>query len=108
MNDDSARPARDIHLLTTNGVLADLVGGREVLIRGSDPYSLDGARSVLEWYRANSNRWAVNQNAADIDAVDAAPHAVAADAAPAPVGVRCRLTLKRKSAGILVKKLFAS
>lgn len=101
MNNDGARPARDIHLLTTDAVLADLVGGREVLVRGSDRYSLDsdGARSVLDWYRANGGKWAANQNAADIeaiiDAVDAAPPAVAADAAPAPAAAGRRLTLRR-------------
>lgn len=101
MKEDGARSARDIHLLTTDAVLADLVGGRELLVRGSDRYSLDsdGARSVLDWYRANSSKWAANQNAADIeaivDAVDASPPAVAPDANSVPAAAGRRLTLGR-------------
>ncbi|WP_176598291.1 MULTISPECIES: ATP-binding protein [Sphingobium] len=101
MNEDGARPARDIHLLTTDAVLADLVSGREVIVRDNDRYSLDsdGARSVLDWYRENGGRWAANQNAADIeaiiDAVDGVPPAIATDANPAPTVAGRRLTLKR-------------
>lgn len=71
MNDESARPARDIHLLTTEGVLADLVSGREILVSGKDPFSLatDDSRAVLGWYRYNGDRWAANQRADDIDAI---------------------------------------
>ncbi|MCG4262591.1 ATP-binding protein, partial [Acetobacter senegalensis] len=104
MNEDGARPARDIHLLTTEAVLADLVGGREVLVRGIDRYSLDstGARSVLDWYRVNRGKWTANQSAADIDAiidaVDATPPAVVPGATPAPTAARRKLTLKRMTA----------
>ncbi|KXV60224.1 hypothetical protein AD947_02610 [Acetobacter tropicalis] len=104
MNEDGARPARDIHLLTTEAVLADLVGGREVLVRGIDRYSLDsaGARSVLDWYRVNRGKWTANQSAADIDAiidaVDATPPVVVPGATPAPMAARRKLTLKRMTA----------
>jgi hypothetical protein len=71
MNDDGARPARDIHLLTTEGVLADLVSGREILVSGKDPFSLttDDSRAVLAWYRDNGDRWAANQRSDDIEAI---------------------------------------
>lgn len=101
MNEGGACSARDIHLLTTDAVLADLVSGREVLVYDSGRYSLDSddARAVLNWYRESSGRWTANQNATDIeaivDAVDAVPPAITTDAAPAPTVERRKLALKR-------------
>lgn len=71
MTNDSARPARGIHLLTTEGVLADLISGREILVTGKDPFALDteDSRAVLGWYRDNGKRWAGNQRAEDIEAI---------------------------------------
>ncbi|EGD59851.1 hypothetical protein Y88_2290 [Novosphingobium nitrogenifigens DSM 19370] len=71
MTDDGARPARDIHLLTTEGVLVDLISGREILVSGKGSFSLptDDSRAVLGWYRDNGGRWAANQRADDIEAI---------------------------------------
>lgn len=71
MNYDGARPARDIHLLTTDSVLADLVSGREIFVSGKGPFSLatTDSRAVLGWYRDNGGKWAANQRADDIEAI---------------------------------------
>ena len=71
MNQANQNAARDIHLLTTDALLADLVDGREITVSGRAPFSLgsDDCRSVLNWYRRNASKWAKNLNSVDIDAI---------------------------------------
>lgn len=71
MADEDQRPARDIHLLTTDGLLADLIGGQSVAVRDGERLSLtsDDARAVLDWYRRNPGKWTGNLNAGDADAI---------------------------------------
>lgn len=70
MADDTGAP-RDIHLLTTDALLADLIGGRAVALGGGRQLALasDDARAVLDWYRRNRGKWAGNLSAADTDAI---------------------------------------
>ncbi|MES3043993.1 ATP-binding protein [Sphingomonas faeni] len=70
MADDTSTP-RDIHLLTTDALLADLIGGRAVALGGGEQLALasDDARAVLDWYRRNRGKWAGNLSAADTDAI---------------------------------------
>ncbi|MCH2239544.1 MAG: ATP-binding protein [Blastomonas sp.] len=70
MADDNGAP-RDIHLLTTDALLADLIGGRAVALGGGEQLALasDDARAVLDWYRRNRGKWAGNLSAADTDAI---------------------------------------
>lgn len=101
MSDGGARLARDIHLLTTAGVLTELVNGREILVSGKDPFSLTmgDSRAVLSWYRDNGSRWAANQRAEDIeaiiDAVATAPPAVDEAADLGIVSIKRSLKLVR-------------
>jgi len=69
--DEDQRPARDIHLLTTDALLADLIGGRAVAVRDGERLSIssDDARAVLDWYRRNAGKWAGNLNAGDAEAI---------------------------------------
>lgn len=62
---------RDIHLLTTDALLADLIGGRSVALGGGEELTLssDDARAVLDWYRRNPGRWQANLSASDADAI---------------------------------------
>lgn len=95
---DKAAP-RDIHLLTTDALLADLVGGRDIAIGGGTVFSLgsDDARAVLDWYRRNRGKWAGNLRAGDaeviVDTIGTSPPAVAASAAGGPAGTRIVLRL---------------
>jgi hypothetical protein len=68
---DSAAPPRDINLLTIDALLADVVGGRAVVLGGGDELALasDDARVVLDWYRRNRGKWQANLSAADTDAI---------------------------------------
>ena len=70
MADGTGAP-RDIHLLTTDALLADLIGGRAVALGGGEQLALasDDARAVLDWYRRNRGKWAGNLSAADADAI---------------------------------------
>ncbi|GGI31241.1 MULTISPECIES: hypothetical protein [Bradyrhizobium] len=70
MNEDSPAP-RDIHLLTTDTLLADLIGGRAVAVAAGDHLSIDSddARAVLDWYRRNRGKWAGNLSAGDVEAI---------------------------------------
>lgn len=65
------RPPRDIHLLTTDALLADLIGGRAVALGTGGELTLeaDDARAVLDWYRRNRGRWQANLSAGDTDAI---------------------------------------
>lgn len=71
MADEDQRPARDIHLLTTDALLADLIGGQAVKVRDGERLSItsDDARAVLDWYRRNPGKWAGNLNAGDAEAI---------------------------------------
>jgi hypothetical protein len=70
MADETAAP-RDIHLLTIDALLADLIGGRSVALGGGEELALtsDDARTVLDWYRRNRGRWQANLSAGDTDAI---------------------------------------
>lgn len=70
MADDAPAP-RDIHLLTIDALLADLVGGRAVALGGGDELAMasDDARAVLDWYRQNRGRWQANLSAGDTEAI---------------------------------------
>lgn len=68
---DDTRAPRDIHLLTTDVLLAELIGGRAVSLGASEELALesDDARAVLDWYRRNRGRWQANLSAGDTDAI---------------------------------------
>ena len=70
MADETGAP-RDIHLLTTDALLADLIGGRAVALGGGEVLVIesDDARGVLDWYRRNRAKWPANLSAADTDAI---------------------------------------
>jgi hypothetical protein len=70
MADDTPAP-RDIHLLTIDVLLADLIGGRAVSLGGGEELALasDDARAVLDWYRRNRSKWQANLSAGDTDAI---------------------------------------
>lgn len=63
--------SRDIHLLTIDALLADLIGGRAVALGGGEELKLasDDARAVLDWYRRNRGRWQANLSADDTKAI---------------------------------------
>lgn len=67
---DSSAP-RDIHLLTIDALLADLVGGRAVALGGDDELAMtsDDTRTILDWYRRNRGKWQANLSAGDTDAI---------------------------------------
>ena len=70
MADETGAP-RDIHLLTTDALLADLIGGRAIALGGGGQLALgsDDARAVLDWYRRNRGKWSGNLSAGDTEAV---------------------------------------
>ncbi|MCP3054999.1 ATP-binding protein [Aurantimonas marianensis] len=70
MADDTGAP-RDIHLLTTDALLADLIGDRAVALGGGQQLTIasDDARAVLDWYRSNRGKWQGNLSAGDTEAV---------------------------------------
>lgn len=70
MADDTGAP-RDIHLLTTDALLTDLICGRAVALGDAEQIELtsDDPRAVLDWYRRNRGKWAGNLSAADTDAI---------------------------------------
>lgn len=65
------RAPLDVHLLTTDALLAELVGGGAVSIAAGQRFTLssDDARAVLHWYGLNRTRWTSNLSASDADAV---------------------------------------
>jgi hypothetical protein len=91
MADDAAAP-RDIHLLTIDALLSDLVGGRAVALGSRAELTLDSddSRAVLDWYRRNRGKWSGNLSAGDtdsvIDTIGTAPPTVAVIADSGPVG----------------------
>lgn len=68
---DEQHAARDIHLLTTDALLADLIGARAIAVGAGKHFSLDtdDARTVLDWYRRNRGKWAGNLAAVDVEAI---------------------------------------
>ncbi|WEA23944.1 MULTISPECIES: AAA family ATPase [Rhizobium] len=62
---------RELHLLTTDVLLADLVSGRSIALTDGKTLEIesDDARAILDWYRRNPNKWVANQNTPDTDAV---------------------------------------
>ncbi len=62
---------RDIHLLTTDALLAELVAGRTVATSANSQLIIGSgeARAILDWYRRNPTKWAANLNAGDTDAI---------------------------------------
>ena len=62
---------RDIHLLTTDALLAELIAGRAVATSASSQLRIESgdARAILDWYRRNPTKWAANLNAGDTDAI---------------------------------------
>jgi hypothetical protein len=70
MADETAAP-RDIHLMTLDALLADLIGGRAVALDGGEELALasDDARTILDWYRRNRGKWQSNLSVGDTDSV---------------------------------------
>lgn len=62
---------RELHLLTTDVLLADLVSGRSIALTDGKTLKIesDDARAILDWYRRSPNKWGANQNTSDTDAV---------------------------------------
>ena len=91
MSEEDSAP-RDIHLLTTDALLADLIGGRAVALGGDEQLALasDDARAVLDWYRRNRGKWSGNLSAGDteavIDTIGTSPPTIAAAIGAAPGG----------------------
>lgn len=70
-NLESTTTSTPLHLLTVEVVLNELVSGRSVAISGQPDICFDdcGTRNVLEWYRANPEKWAKNLNGGDVEAI---------------------------------------
>ena len=70
MGDEKTVP-RDIHLLTIDALLADLIGGGAVALGEGEELALasDDARAVLDWYRRNRGKWQANLSAGDTEAI---------------------------------------
>lgn len=90
---------RDIHLLTTDALLADLIGGRAIALGGGKLLLVqsDDARAVLDWYRRNHGKWAGNLSAGDaeaiVDTIGVPPPTFAASEVEVRVGSRTVLKL---------------
>lgn len=71
MPESPANVTRDLHLLTIDSLLADLVSGRSVSVAGGGTLYIDSddARAVLDWYRRNPSKWAGNLTAGDAEAI---------------------------------------
>ena len=89
---DETAVSRDIHLLTTDALLSDLIGGRTVSLGGGEELTLhsDDGRAVLDWYQRNRNKWSGNLSAGDTDAVidmiGTAPPTILSAAVAGPAG----------------------
>jgi hypothetical protein len=80
---------RDVHLLTTDALLADLVAGRAIAIEDNKLFSLasEDSRAVLDWYRRNRTKWAGNLSGGDTEAIiDSIGRPIAAVATPVDDG----------------------
>lgn len=86
------RAPLDIHLLTTDALLAELVGGGAVSTAAGQHFSLssDDARAVLHWYGLNRTKWTSNLSATDteavVDAIGSAVPTMEAQATSRPAG----------------------
>lgn len=84
MVDGTAAP-RDIHLLTLDALLADLIGGRTVALRVGQELALasEDARAVLDWYKRNRGKWQANlspgDTAAIVDVIGTSPPTIEAE-----------------------------
>ena len=94
---------REIHLLTTDVLLSELVNGCEVSLGGARRLGIasSDARAMLDWYRRNPKKWAANLNGDDVEAlidlVGSEPPSVVTTggASNAPSGSRLRLVKLR-------------
>lgn len=81
---------RALHLHTLDTLLADLIGGRPILVAAGDAFALpsEAARSVLQWYKDyGAARWPANLNPADLEKlVDATQKPAPAVPASRPLG----------------------
>ena len=70
-NGQAELQGRPLHLLTTQGVLAELVSGRGIETASSGTFTLASvdARAVLGWYRGNVAKWSGSLGAADAEAI---------------------------------------
>jgi len=93
-----------LHLLTTEVVLNELVSGRSVEITGRSDVQFDDCdtRNVLEWYRANTEKWVKNLSAGDVDAIvdriDEEPPAFEAFSSAPQNGAKKKLSLRKVTA----------
>jgi hypothetical protein len=71
MNDGTMPQPRQLHLLTIESLLSDLLQGRSVSIAGNRTveFESDDTRNVLQWYYANTEKWDRNLSAIDTDAI---------------------------------------
>lgn len=71
MTENAPHRARDIHLLTTAVLLAELVGGRAVALEGGEELKMadSDARAVLDWYRRHRDKWSARMNADDTETI---------------------------------------
>lgn len=61
----------DLHLLTTDILLAKLVAGEQISTHNGEKLSAssEDTRKILNWYRTNSSKWAGNLTAGDTEAI---------------------------------------
>lgn len=89
---------RDIHLLTIDALLAELIGGRAVMLGGGEElaFASDDARAILDWYRRNRAKWQANLSVGDtesiIDAIGTPPPII--EAAPEAGSAHATLLLR--------------
>jgi hypothetical protein len=104
MAENDASAPRDIHLLTTDALLAELVDGRAVAVGGGELLSLDSdnVRAVLDWYRRNRGKWSGNLTAGDaeefVDVIGTSPPLMDASAADGHVRTNKILRLTKITA----------
>ena len=67
----SEESPKDIHLLTTDLLLLELIAGRSVVAGENDLLQIvsSDTRAILNWYRNNSHKWSANLNTGDTEAV---------------------------------------
>jgi hypothetical protein len=101
-NEGADAHPRPLHLLTTEGVLAELVSGRGVDAGDADPFMLPpDARAVLDWYRRNGPKWTGSLGGTDAEAIVDALGKTPPDIPGTIAGVRgtgAKLRLKRLTA----------
>jgi len=62
---------KELHLLTANALLIELVAGRSVNKGDNELLKIDNpdSRAILNWYRQHPDKWTANLNATDTDAI---------------------------------------